>query len=85
MPERRYPGSLPPEAVMESIDELKTMRFKAFEFENRPEDATYHTQLTRYQAATQALNDQPSAEAKTEFGEAFLNLHRAFTAWKEEL
>lgn len=69
---------------MESSDEFKTIRFKAFEFENRPTDATYHALLARYQAASQALNEHPSPEAKTELAEAFLDLHRAFKAWEKE-
>jgi len=69
---------------METIDELNTMRFKAFEFENRCSDATYHTQLARYQSAARALKEHPDAEARDEFTGAFLDLHRAFTAWKEE-
>jgi hypothetical protein len=69
---------------MESIDELKTMRFKAFEFENRPSDTPYHAQLVRYEKATRALKDHPTAEAKTELAAAFLDRYRAFTAWKKE-
>jgi hypothetical protein len=69
---------------MESFDELKTMRFKAFEFENRPEDATFHPQLVRYQAAVNASKEHPSAEAKSELARAFLDLNRAYKAWQEE-
>jgi hypothetical protein len=69
---------------MESIDELKTMRFRAFEFESRPDGAPYHAQLARYQAAVQASKDHPSAEAKSELATAFLDLNRAYRAWQEE-
>jgi len=60
------------------------MRFRAFEFENCTPDSPYFNQLARYKAATVSLKDLGDAQSKSELVEAFLDLHRAFTAWKDE-
>jgi hypothetical protein len=69
---------------MDSADELKTMRYKAFEFENRPESAPYHSQLARYEAAVLATKVRLDAATKSELAQAFLELRQAFVAWREE-
>jgi hypothetical protein len=67
---------------MKNTDEFKSIRFKAFEFENRDPDAPYNRQLVRYKAAVIASKDQ--ADARAELTQASLDLNRAFRAWQEE-
>jgi hypothetical protein len=70
---------------MDSIDEFKSVRYKAFELENRAPGSIYRPQILRYEVASAAFKADPNSKTRSELATAFVELRRAFVAWQEEV